>query len=862
MLGLILVLFLLGYLFEDKLHLMAIRELSEATHSRIEVEETHVSFLRSWPDVNVRLEGVTINPIDSDSNDDVITLESADLDIYFWSFFSDRMEIKTVLLDEPTANLAVDKDGNWNTMDMFQPPKDSTKSDGEKVEMVFDLSRVIMRGGEFHLDDQQAATNLHIDSIYLDLSGDFSASRSDFDTEMAFHLDKWREKNVNWAWDKHVNLELLVDATLDGQQDFRIREAEAQIAGVVLTLGGEITQEEKNYKLNLAYNTSRNDFDAFMSLLPGGLLDTGRDYEYDGEFKMHGWVKGLAGPESVPSIFAEYSVDDGAFHYVDYDSKLTGIQVAGSFMYEGGNAAKSWLEVDTLVAHLRNRPVRGALSYKNFDDPHLACQLHGQIALEDIREFYPDFADSSRLAGLVDVDLMVDGEIDDFREKRYRRVRAQGALNMDQVRIEDRRVRHPVEGLTGLVRVDNHRIQVTDLTGKVGHSDFEVRGMITEYLPWFFGQDARVIGNLELKSGNMDLNDWIVEEEGAASDGSEDRFAFRLPDNVDMEVRAKVDHLEVARLKADQVTGQVRLYDKRINLERLVMNTLEGNLVLTGAIHASRPELCEVRMDATAQDININKGFRTFDQLAAFALVEENLYGKCSGTFHIEGELNQYLDLDPQSLVSYGNVTLKDGRLKDFEPLEGLAGFVKMSDLKDLHFSDVTTNFQVEQGYFYLPEMYVEANAYKLDVSGRHGFDNTLDYRVAVELPRKDARHSDSEEIQSLVDVTPESKARIVVPVRVTGTVDHPKYALDGHYVKNSVDEKLEAEREEVVAAFETEIEEEFGGVDTTTVDDLIVVEAEEPRDSSKVNDVLGKIKKPFKNLKWPGKKKKGENID
>lgn len=859
--GLILVLFLLGYFFEDRLHLMAIRELSDALHARIDVKDTHVSFLRSWPDVNVQLEGVSINPMDAEPGSDVITIASAELDIYFWSFFSDRMEIKSVLLDEPTAHLTVDKEGNWNTGDMFQPPKDSTKSSDDSEELVFDLSGVSIEDGIFAMKDDLTGADMRIDSIYLDLSGDFSASRTDFDTEMAFHLARWKDKGLNWAGDKHVSLDILADASLDSLQIFRIREAEAQVAGVTLNWGGEISEEANGYRMNLAYNTSRNDFDAFMSLLPGGLLETGRDYEYDGEFNMHGWVRGLAGNGTIPSIYAEYAVTNGAFHYVDYDSRLTGIQLSGSCMYEENDPTQSWFKVDTLVAHLRDHPVYGALAYENFKDPHLDCQVHGRLALEDIREFYPDFADSSKLAGLVDVDLMVDGRIADFKEKRYSAVRAKGALDMEEVRIEDRRVRHPIEGLTGHVKVDNHRIQVSELAGKVGKSDFEVKGMITEYLPWFFGKDARVVGLLELKSDNMDLNDWIVEEEGEAVDGSQDRFAFRLPDNVDVDVRAKVGHLRVAKLEASQVSGQVRLYDKRINLERLIMNTLDGSLVLTGSLHAQRPELCEVRIDATAQQIDINKGFRTFDQLAAFALVEENLYGQFSGDLHIEGQLNQYLDLDPNSLVSYGTVTLKNGRLKDFEPLEGLAGFVKMEDLRDLQFSDVTTNFQVENGYFYLPGVYVEANDYKMDVSGRHGFDNTLDYRVAVELPRKAARQSGSSEIRSLVDIAPEEKARIMVPVRITGTVDHPKYALDGQFVKNSIEDKVEAEKEEVKVAFNEEIEEEFGGVDSMEVDDLIVVE-KDPSDTSKVAGVLDKIKNPLKKLKWPVKKKKGGGLD
>lgn len=855
-LGLILALFLLGYLFEDKLHLMAIRELGKALNAKIEVNETNVSFLRSWPDVNVRLEGVSINPIGSTSPKNVIALDQASLDINLFSFFSDRMEIKDVVLDGPDVILSRNEEGNWNTMDMFITPKDSNANE-EPDEMVFDLSGVDIRDGFLTYEDKSQDLLVRIDSLYLDLSGDFSAQRTDFDTEMAFHLVRLNNGGRTWTRNKHVQMDLLVDAQLDGEQIYRIREGEAQVAGVVLNWGGEIFQRGDQYELNLAYNTSRNDFDAFMSLLPGGLLDTGREYEYDGKFEMHGWIRGLAGASATPSIYADYSVQDGAFHYTDYDSRLTGINLNGSCQYKSEELNDSWFKVDTFRASLRNRPVSGNFGYTNFAAPHLNSHLEGKIALEDIREFYPAFADSSQLAGNVDVDLRVDGKVADFKNNRYRAVKAQGSIAMNGVNIADKRVAHPIKNLNGEVKVDNHHIQVTQLSGKVGRSDFEIQGMITEYLPWFFGEDARIKGTLELKSETLNLNDWIVEEEGEAVDGSEDRFAFHLPEQVDMEVRANIGDLSVAKFRAQKVSGQVRLYNKRLNVERLSMYALQGDMVVTGALHARQSDHCDVIMDVEINNVDVNQTFKTFDQLAAFALVEENMFGTVSGQVHVEGQLDQYLDLDPNSLISYGNVKVKDGRLKDFEPLEGLAGFVKMEDLKDLKFSDVQTNFRIESGFFYLPGMYIEANKYKMNVSGRHGFDNSLDYRVAVELPRKAARESGNSEVRSLVDIESETKARIIIPVRITGTVDHPKYALDGQFVKNSVEDKVKQEGEEMSEGFHEEIAAEFGGTDTVEVEDLIVVE-KDPGDTNRIFPVIGKLKNPLKKLKWP--KKKGES--
>ena len=172
----------------------------------------------------------------------------------------------------------------------------------------------------------------------------------------------------------------------------------------------------------------------------------------------------------------------------------------------------------------------------------------------------------------------------------------------------------------------------------------------------------------------------------------------------------------------------------------------------------------------------------------------------------------------------------------------------------DIRISDVQTNYRIEDSHFFIPGMSLTANEYKLDVRGRHGFDNSLDYHVAVELPRKSARQSGSPEIRSIVDIEPEEKARIVIPVHVTGTADHSKYALDGGFVRNSIDQKVKDEGNELREAFQTEIAEEFGGRDSLEVDDLIEVE-EDPADTSKkAVSLLDKIKKPFGKVKFPRK--------
>jgi hypothetical protein len=858
--GFIALLVILGYLFEDKIHLMAIRELEKALNADIEVRDTDVSFLRNWPQVQVRLEGLTINPRGKHGTVDVIAAEDAIFKIGFWSIFTDNYKVHGVRLVEPAFNLTIDKNGDWNYADMFNPPADDDTTDDGSTDPVFELYSVRVDDGRFTYSDLRDGSTVRIDSIQLGMKGDFSAERSDIKTQFALHLDQWNAGRATWARNKHLAAAIVADVTFGEDEYYRLKSAEIDIAALKLAFEGGIGRDGSVFDLDLKFASSQNSFESFLSLLPGGLLDTGRDYEYSGNFVTKGWLKGKAGDGQSPDVHADYVVTDGSFHYVGIESKLTDVNMLGEFHFEDKDPTASHIDIKRFKAVLQEKTVTGNMTYANFKDPRLALALRGKLSLQDVRDFYPAFADSTQMSGLVQVDAQIEGRIADFKEKRHEAIKAFGGFKFQALRIEDPRLALPIENLTGQILLDNYRIEVTSLTGKVGHSDFNIKGIVTEYLPWFFTENATIKGFAELRCANMDLDEWFADAAAvpatAGTPATEETFTFSLPKYVDVELVAQIGKFKFAKFEATAMNGTCRLADQALTLNSLQMNTLDGAAEISGGIQVLDDTHCDVQIDGVIKNVDVNKTFRTFEQLAAFALVKENLYGIFSGTVHIAGRVDQNLNLDPQSLVSFGNVNIRECKLINFEPLEGLVGFVKLDELRHIEFSDITTDYRIGEEHFYIPKMSLKANRYSMVVVGKHGFDNTLDYKVYVELPRKDAKNSKNREVLDMVEVNQGDPIKIVIPVHITGTVDHPKYSLEGHYVAEKLDEQIKKEGEELKQAWHTEMQETWGASrDTNKVDDLID-EQRDPRDSAKVKgkDIFDKVKKPFDKLKKPFK--------
>lgn len=854
LLGLVLVLVLLGYIFEDRLHLMAIRELGKTLHARIEVRETKVSFLRSWPSVRVTLHGLTINPVGVHEARDVIAVESARFKLDFWSMFSDEYKISEVRLDDAQVWMEYDKEGQLNFRDMFQPQDDGTPDDPESSPVSFALRAVRLRDGKFTYHDRRHGQHIRLDSIQLDLDGDFGADQTEIESQFAVHLDNWYTGRMSWATDKQISATAMIDARFGEEAVYTLKSAKAQVEAVQLALSGDVRREGPAHRLNIDFGTSESSFASFLSLLPGGLLDTGREYEYAGDFRAKGQVRGRAGNGETPDVAFDYQVNKGAFHYVGYNSRLSDVSMQGAFLWDHRSPELGSFTVQDFKAQLRGRPISGQLSYTDFSAPLLTLAIKGGIGLQDINDFYPDFADSTDMRGLVTADIQLEGRLAAFREQRYKDVEAIGSLAFDSVRIVDPRLQYPIERLSGKVALDNHRLQVSRLAGKVGASDFDVKGVVTEYLSWFFQDSATVRGVVELKSNRLYPDEWMKADAVAgAPAGAQDRFVFRFPQGLDFQAQVNIGEFRLANFKAQQLRGTCRLQGQQLHLESLDMQTLGGSVHVAGKLKAESPQRCLVNVDAQVTDIDINAAFQTFDQLAAFALVKDHLFGRYSGDVHIAGALNEYLELDSRSLISTGNVTMRDAKLVDFEPLEGLAGFVKLDDLRFVEFSDVTTGFKIENEFFHIPKMSVRANRYNLEVVGKHGFDNSLDYKVYVELPRNEAKRTRNPRVMEYIETSDPDPVRIVIPVRITGTADHPKYALEGDFIAGKAKEAIAKQGNDLKEGMQKE--REFYGVkeDTLEVDDLIEVRRD-PRDTARKPNLLDRFKDPLKKLKLPKK--------
>jgi hypothetical protein len=160
-----------------------------------------------------------------------------------------------------------------------------------------------------------------------------------------------------------------------------------------------------------------------------------------------------------------------------------------------------------------------------------------------------------------------------------------------------------------------------------------------------------------------------------------------------------------------------------------------------------------------------------------------------------------------------------------------MSGFLKLRQFENLDFDKCTTEFAIRDAEVIIQNMLVEANQYKLQVNGTHGFDETLDYHLQITMPKRRWRESARPEVQQLVETETRQQAELKLFLWITGTVDNPKFKLDANELRQEIARDIRAEVQELQQEIIQERNEIFGEQDTATTEDWI---EEQPRPNTR----------------------------
>ncbi|NLN30116.1 MAG: AsmA family protein [Bacteroidales bacterium] len=753
--GLILLVFValitVPVIFRDEIKAKVEQTINESVRATVKVQDYRLNFFRYFPDLTLGLDNVSVLGSDKFENDTLAGFRSLNLVFNLPSVFRKTgYEIKSIVLDKALLNVTYLDDGSFNwdisrdTLSGVTEAPDTTSA-GMKIL----LKSVRAVNSSLVYNDHGLDMKALINNLNFLLSGDMTAN----ETDLKIKLDAG---DVNFIMDgiKYLSRagakgELDLSANLD-DYSFTFRENHLTINDLKINFSGWAAMPEDDIAADITFKSEQTSFKTLLSLVPAVYMNDFRDLNATGNFSFSGSARGVYSDadSTMPDISLDLVVNDGLVSYPALPEKISSINLKAAAFVDGKDFDKTVVNIDKFHMELAGNPFDFEFALKTpLSDPDIKVSMSGKLDLDALSNAVP--LDSTDLSGLVDVSVMLAGQLSMIDRGEYDSFRASGRMSIKNMLVE----------MAGYpeIRVNNAGFEfapayaaLSDADLKIGkNSDFRLSGRLENYIPYILKNET-IKGKLDLGSKLIDASEILSKFVGDTT-ALEDTTALaliKIPGNIDFGFNAAISNFIYGKIRANNVRGQILVKNGVLSVRETGMDIL-GGTVSVNADYDTRDSIRPLmRAGFNISGIGIRDGFETFDMIQKFAPAARGVDGKVNLNLSFESLLGKDIMPLVNTISGKGSLQSEQVTLIESAAYDRMKELLKLGENYTNTFRDLKLSFTVRNGRVYVNPFDIKAGNVKMNISGDQGIDQTMNYLIKTEIPRSELGSS----VNSFID--------------------------------------------------------------------------------------------------------------
>ena len=762
---------LIPLLFKDKIIDLVKTAANQQLNAKLEFADFDLSLFADFPNLSFSLDKLTILNNAPFEGDTLVAFDKLQTSLELFSLMRGETKVRSIQLDGPRLKLVALEDGsvNWNIM------KDTTAAKTETTESSyqFDLQKYTINNGQLVYYDQATNMMAVVKGLNHSGSGDFTQDRFSLRTLTAIDSLTFGSGEVNYL--NKVNTRLKADVEVDNvAQKYTLRENELRLNDLVLRFAGSVAQTGDKMNLDLKFEAPQNDFKNLVSLIPAIYAKDFKQLKSSGQFALQGEAKGAYAEKQYPAFNVKVQVNDGMFQYPQLPTAVNHVNMNLVVNNAGGDLDNTVIDLTKFHVELGREPFDARVTVKTpISDPHLAANIKGKINLGEIKNFMPLQA-GTELAGVIDADLNLAGNMSSLQRKQYEKFNAAGNIAFRDLIYNAKALPEKVTVSRAQLTFTPANVKLSDLNCQLGNSDVQADGTLDNFLPYLLN-DQTLQGTLSLQSRFFDLDPWMAGESSKLS-------AVALPDNIEFILNSVFQEVKYAKMEIQNVRGTMRLKDRTLHMDDVGMNMLNGSVVMNGRYSTPPDKPVNIVFALKVTEVNIGQTFENFVTVQKFAPIAQNLEGNFSSNLQFTIDVDASLMPIFGTLDSKGGLRIANAALAGFTPLIKLAEALKLEQYKQLVLKDLKPSFYIRTGRFFLePFSFTAANT-EFVVSGSYGIDQTMDYSLKMRVPSKELNQQANALVNNLLNkkIDPLQNEYVDLTGFIKGTLKDPQVKISG----------------------------------------------------------------------------------
>jgi uncharacterized protein involved in outer membrane biogenesis len=803
---LLLILAIVIYFCEDKIKAYAVARINQNLNTEIKVSEIDLTIWSSFPYASIDFKDVLImDPITVNKlSDTMLYAKKLSFEFSVWDITSGNYSVKQIRVQDAAINLYIDEKGNEN----YHFWKDSKEKSDEKFE--FNLENVIIENTHISYVNKHNEQNYSFFTRETKLSGDFKEKTFDLNTNADLFVNHFYSGKIALLKKKqsHLDLNIHVDIPKD---KLTFKTGKLKIEDLLLGITGWIGIGDTT-TCDLGVKTNKVELESIYRIFPKNFSEHLQHYDSKGEVKVDASIKGEISTTASPILNIDFSVVDGSMKEKESGVVLKKLHFKGHYTNFNENETDEVI-LPELSGKFLDGSFKASLGVRNFKDPKIKLDLKGDFNLVTLHKFLRP-KNIEEMSGELKASIHMLTSID-AENQTLDLISASGTARVKKGKINSKSLALNLTDLQGLLEIKNMDASIEGLSGKKGESDFEINGVIKNFMPYALKKNQHINIVASLVSENIRLEDFISTEQTHTENQSTGYYTF--PATINFNLDASVEKLTYGAFTGKKIKGNFKLLDKFFTASKLEVRMAGGkcNGKLTVDGTSDKGFLIETKQQL--EEVNIDQVFALFEDFGQKEITSKNISGKLNAEIDFFGFMDPQLNLHSETVTSTSKLELKNGELNDFllltdvvkymRDVKYLVAIIKKKNLdrlekqvKNIKFETLSNTIEIRNEEILIPSMKLESNVMDLNIAGSHKFNNDIDYQLNFRL--KDLKlDSEDPEVKAMDD-----GKGFRVFLRITGNVSDPQYEFDKKAFKNNIKEKLQSEKNDVKSILKAEL--------------------------------------------------------
>jgi len=437
--------------------------------------------------------------------------------------------------------------------------------------------------------------------------------------------------------------------------------------------------------------------------------------------------------KTIPSVDAAMSLTNGYVKSADFPLPIEDLKFNSTIKNNSGKMAETFITVKDLSMLMDKEKFTANLTLQNLDDYTWDLDAKGGIDLEKITKVFP--LQGTTLAGKVKADLQTKGKYSDLEAERYDKLPTSGSASIKDFKYTSSDLPYAVSLAQATMIFDPKKIELKDVNGKVGKSDFQVNGSVLNYMGFVVGNQT-IKGTMNFNSSLLDLNEFMTEtEETPTTTDTTSYSVIPVPRNIDFLLKSTVKTVKLMDLTMTNATGDVKIKDGIADLTGLHFNMLGGAFVVNGAYNTQDLDHPQYNFGLKIENMSMKEAANASSLVSSYAPIAGAVNGNFSTDFNVSGELLQNMMPNLATVNGSGLVKVAQAILKDSKLVSGITSLTKLDNTNEVTMKDVLMSASIKNGRLSVKPFDVKFGDYKTNVSGSTGIDGSLDYNLKMDVP-------------------------------------------------------------------------------------------------------------------------------